>query len=137
VLYSTCASKRAGVNKTVCVTSMSEFIKVKSYARFRRLLPTRQAKSFARSYIARHLEMLATFRMRVPTLHASKTEARKGRQRASGKPDVTCALSSSCVSLCPFSSQACSMVSVTACQKTLVSALVARVADSTCFDEHP
>ena len=34
-----------GVNKTVCVTSMSEFIKVKSYARFRRLLPTRQAKS--------------------------------------------------------------------------------------------
>ena len=31
-LYSTCASKRAGVNRTVCVTSMSEFIKVKSYA---------------------------------------------------------------------------------------------------------
>ena len=45
VLYSTCPSKRAGVNKTVCVTSMSEFIKVKSYARFKRLLPARQAKS--------------------------------------------------------------------------------------------
>ena len=49
VLYSACASKRAGVNKTVCVISMSEFIKVKSYARFRRLLPTRQAKSLASS----------------------------------------------------------------------------------------
>jgi hypothetical protein len=32
VLYSTCASKRAGVKRTVCVTSISEFIKVKSYA---------------------------------------------------------------------------------------------------------
>src|SRR5678815_510075 len=81
VLYSTCASKRAGVNKTVCVTSMSEFIKVKSYARFRRLLLTRQAKSLASSYIARHLAMLATWQMRVPTLHASKTATRKGRRR--------------------------------------------------------
>ena len=44
---------------------MSEFIKVKSYARFKRLLPTRQAKSFVRSYAVRHLAMLATWQMRV------------------------------------------------------------------------
>jgi hypothetical protein len=44
---------------------MSEFIKVKSYARFKRLLPERQGKSFARSHIARHLAMLATWQMRV------------------------------------------------------------------------
>jgi hypothetical protein len=73
--------------------------------------------------------MLATWQMRVPTLHAFKTAARNGRQRACGKPDVICALSSSCVSLCPFCSQARSMASVTACQKTLVSAMVARVAE--------
>src|SRR5580765_1774799 len=63
--YSTCANKRAGVNKTVCATSMSEFIKVKSYARFKRLLPERQGKSFARSHIARHLAMLATWQTSV------------------------------------------------------------------------
>jgi hypothetical protein len=44
---------------------MSEFIELKSYARFKRLLMARQAKSFARSYIARHLAMLATCQMRV------------------------------------------------------------------------
>src|SRR6478609_5359989 len=65
VLYSTCPSKRAGVKRTVCVTSMSEFIKVKSYVRFKRLLPARQGKSFARSNAARHLAMLATGQMRV------------------------------------------------------------------------
>jgi len=48
---------------------------MKSYARFKRLLPTQQAKSFARSYIARHLAMLATCQMHFLTLHASKTEA--------------------------------------------------------------
>ena len=30
--YSTCPSKRVGMSRTVCVTSMSEFIAVKSYA---------------------------------------------------------------------------------------------------------
>jgi hypothetical protein len=30
--YSTCASTLAGVSKTVCVSSMSNFIEVKSYA---------------------------------------------------------------------------------------------------------
>ena len=29
--YSTCPSKSAGVKKTVCVTSMNEFIELKSY----------------------------------------------------------------------------------------------------------
>src|SRR4029077_283274 len=68
--YSTCANKRAGVNKTVCVTSMSEFITVKSYVRFKTLLPAQQGKSFARSHIARHLAMLATWQMRVsPCAH--------------------------------------------------------------------
>ena len=36
---------------------MSEFIEFKSYARFKRLLLARQAKSLARSNIARHLSM--------------------------------------------------------------------------------
>src|SRR6476660_5208132 len=44
---------------------MSEFIKAKSYVRFKRLLPARQGKSFARSNAARHLAMLATGQMRV------------------------------------------------------------------------
>ena len=86
-VYSACASKRAGVNKTVCVISMSEFIKVKSYARFKRLLPTQQAKSFA-EYIARHLAMLATCRMHFLMLPGSKTEAHEWRQRASRKPNA-------------------------------------------------
>ena len=30
--YSTCPSKRVGMSKAVCVTSMSEFIALKSYA---------------------------------------------------------------------------------------------------------
>jgi hypothetical protein len=38
---------------------------VKSYARFKRLLPARQAKSLSRSHIARHLAMFATWQMRV------------------------------------------------------------------------
>ena len=29
--YSTCPSKRVGMSRTVCVTSMSEFIELKSY----------------------------------------------------------------------------------------------------------
>jgi hypothetical protein len=45
---------------------------VKSYARFKRLLPERQGKSFARSHIARHLAMLATWQMRV-SLRSRKT----------------------------------------------------------------
>jgi hypothetical protein len=38
---------------------------VKSYVRFKRLLPARQAKSLSRSHIARHLAMFATWQMRV------------------------------------------------------------------------
>ena len=80
MLYSTCASKRAGVNKTVCVTSMSEFIKVKSYARFKRLLPTRQAKSLASSYMVWHLAMLATCQMR--RSHVARIQIRNPQRAA-------------------------------------------------------
>src|ERR1700760_2442158 len=63
---------------------MREFIKVKSYARFKRPLPAPQAKSFARSHIARHLAMLATWQVRVSLSHiqirSQQTAATRSRK---------------------------------------------------------